>query len=61
MGGEHPSDASKVQCWALVTKLLKTVFEVTHGAQSFAAEAGGPAMDPLQTNGYFLYTTLEEL
>jgi hypothetical protein len=32
VGGEHPSDASKVQCWALVTKLLKTVFKATHGA-----------------------------
>jgi hypothetical protein len=61
VGGELPSDASKVQCWALVTKLLKTVFKATHGARSFATEAGGPAMDPLQTNGYFLYATLEEL
>ena len=61
VGGELPSNASKVQCWALVTKLLKTVFKATHGAQSFATEAGGPAMDPLQTNGYFLYAALEEL
>jgi hypothetical protein len=61
VGGELPRNASKVQCWALVTKLLKTVFKATHGAQSFATEAGGPAMDPLQTNGYFLYAALEEL
>ena len=61
VGGEHPSDVSKVQCWVLVTKLLKTVFKATHGAQSFAMEAGGPAMDPLQTNRYFLYAALEEL
>ena len=61
VGGEVPSDASKIQCWALVTKLLKTVFKATHGAQSFATEAGGPNMDPLQTNGYFLYAALEEL
>jgi hypothetical protein len=61
VGGEHPSDASKVQCWALVTKLLRTVFNATHGVRSFATEAGGPTMDPLQTNGYFLYAALEEL
>ena len=53
VGGELPSDARKVQCWALVTKLLCTVFKATHGAQSFATEAGGAAMYPLQTNGYF--------
>ena len=61
VGGEHPSDASRVQCWALVTKLLRTVFKATHGARGFASEAGGPNMDPLQTNGYFLYAALEEL
>ena len=61
VGGEHPSDASRVQCWALVTKLLRTVFKATHGARSFATEAGGHGMDPLQTNGYFLYAALEEL
>ena len=32
VGGKLPSDASKVQCWALVMKLLKTVFKATHGA-----------------------------
>ncbi len=61
VGGEHPTDATRTQCWALVTKLLRTVFKATHGAQNFATEAGGPAMDPLQTNGYFLYAALEEL
>ncbi len=61
VGGEHPTDATRTQCWALVTKLLRTVFKATHGARNFATEAGGPAMDPLQTNGYFLYATLEEL
>jgi hypothetical protein len=61
VGGEHPSKASKVQCWALATKLLKTIFKATHKAQSFVMEAGGPDMDPLCTNGYFLYATLEEL
>jgi predicted nucleic acid-binding Zn-ribbon protein len=61
VGGEHPSDVSRVECWALVTKLLRTVFKATHGARSFATEAGGPGMDPLQTNGYFLYAALEEL
>ena len=61
VGGEIPSDGSKVQCWALITKLLKTVFTATHKARSFAMEAGGPSMDPLQTNGYFLYAALKEL
>ncbi len=61
VGGEHPSKASKIQCWALVTKLLKTVFKSTHKAQSFATEAGEADMDPLHTNGYFLYAALEEL
>jgi hypothetical protein len=61
VGGKHPSKASRVQCWALVTKLLKTIFQATHKAQSFATEAGGSDMDPLRTNGYFLYAALEEL
>ncbi len=61
VGGEHPTNASKTQCWALVTKLLRTVFKAMHGAHNFATEAGGPGMDPLQTNGYFLYAALEEL
>ncbi len=61
VGGEHRSKASKIQCWALVTKLLKVVFKVTHKAQSFAMEAGGADMDPLRTNGYFLYAVLDEL
>ena len=61
VGGEHPTDATRIQCWALVTKLLRTVFKATHGARNFATEAGGPAMDPLTTNGFFLYTALEEL
>jgi hypothetical protein len=41
VGWEHPSNASKVQCWALVTKLLHTVFKLMHKVQSFAMEAGG--------------------
>ena len=61
VGGEHPSEASKTQCWALVTKLLKTIFQATHKARRFATEAGGPDMDPLRTNGYFFYAALEEL
>jgi hypothetical protein len=61
VGGEHPTDATRTQCWVLVTKLLRTVFKATHGARNFATEPGGPAMDPLQTNGYFLYPALEEL
>lgn len=50
-----------MQCWSLVTKLLKTVFKCTAQAWNFATEAGGPNMDPLRTNGYFLYAALEEL
>ena len=41
VGGEHSSEAGKVQCWALVTKLLKTIFQATHKARRFATEAGG--------------------
>jgi hypothetical protein len=59
--GEHPSKASKAQCWSLVTKLLKTVFKCTAKARNFATEAGAADMDPLCTNGYFLYAALEEL
>ena len=61
VGGEHPTNATRMQCWALVTKLLRTVLKATHGAQNFATEVGGPVMDPLQTNGYFLYAAIEEL
>ncbi len=61
VGGEHPSEPTKVQCWALVTKLLKTVFKCTAKARNFATEAGGPDMDPLTSNGYFLYPAMEEL
>ena len=63
VGGEHPSEPAKVQwqCWALVTKLLKTVFKCMAKARNFATEAGGPDMDPLTSNGYFLYAALEEL
>jgi hypothetical protein len=61
VGGEHPSEASKIQCWALVTKLLKTIFQATHKARRFVMEAGGPDLDPLRTNGYFFYAALEEL
>ena len=61
VGGEHPSEASKTQCWGLVTKLLETAFKATHKVCSFATEAEGGTMDPLTTNGYFLYAALEEL
>jgi hypothetical protein len=61
VGGKHPSKACKVQCWALVTKLLKTVFKCTAKVRSVATEAGGKDMDPLCSNGYFLYAALEEL
>ena len=61
VGGEHPIDTTRTQCWALVTKLLCMVFKATHGVRNFATEAGGGVMDPLQTNRYFLYEALEEL
>ena len=51
VGGEHPTDATRAQCWVLVNKLLRTVFKATHGARNFATETGGGGMDPLQTNG----------
>jgi hypothetical protein len=37
------------------------IFQATHKARSTATEAGGADMDPLRTNGYFLYAALEEL
>ena len=45
----------------MVTKLLMTVFKCTAKAWNFATEAGAMDMDPLRTNGYFLYAALEEL
>ncbi len=61
VGGKHPSEASKVQCWVLVTKLMWTISNAMHDTQSFAREARELNMDPLYTNGYFLYAALEEL
>ncbi len=46
VGGEHLSEASKTQCWGLVTKLLETVFKATHKVRSFATEAGGGKHGP---------------
>jgi hypothetical protein len=46
VGGEHPSESSKTQCWGLVTKLLETVFKATHKARSFATEEGGGPWTP---------------
>ncbi len=51
----------KESCWALVTKLLKTILKEIHKVRRFAAEAVSIGSDSLSTNGMFLYAALEEL
>ena len=46
VGGEHPTGATRAQCWALVTKLLRTVFKATHGVQKFCDRGGGAQNGP---------------
>ena len=52
---------SKAACWALVTKLLCTIFKKVHKIRHFASEAVSLGADSLQTNGMFLYAAVEEL
>ncbi len=61
MGGENPSLQSKAACWALVTKLLQTIFKEVHEVRRFALEAVSLGADSLQANGMFLYAAVEEL
>jgi hypothetical protein len=61
-GGDPPhSKEVKESCWALVTKLLRTVLKEVHKVRRFAAEAVSIGSDSLRTNGMFLYAAMEEL
>jgi hypothetical protein len=51
----------KESCWALVTKLLRTILKEVHKVRCFAAKAVSISLDYLMTNGVFLYAALEEL
>ncbi len=61
--GGDPPHTKEVQesCWALVTKLLSTIFKEVHKVRWFAAEAVSIGTDALVTNRMFLYAALEEL
>jgi hypothetical protein len=51
----------KESCWALVTKLLRTILKKVHKVRQFAAEVVSIGSDLLMTNGIFLYAAHEEL
>jgi hypothetical protein len=61
-GGNPPHTKEvKESCWALVTKLLRTILKEVHKVGRFMAEAVSIGSDSLSTNGMFLYAALEEL
>jgi hypothetical protein len=61
-GSEPPhSKEVKESCWALVTKLLRTILKKVHKVRHFAAKAVSIGSDSLMTNGMFHYAALEEL
>jgi hypothetical protein len=61
-GGAPPHTAEvKATCWALVTKLLKVLFQEIHKVRMFAAELGNIWDDNTRVNGLFFYAPLEEL
>jgi hypothetical protein len=61
-GGPPPHDKEiKATCWALVTKLLKVIFQEVHKVRVFAADLGNIKDDTAQVNRLFLYAALEEL
>ena len=61
-GGDPPhSKEVKESCWALVTKLLRTILKEVHKVRRFAAEAVSIGSDTLMANGMFLYAAMEEL
>ena len=61
-GGDPPHTKEvKESCWALVTKLLRTILKEVHKVGRFVAEAVSIGSDSLSTNGMFLYAALEEL
>jgi hypothetical protein len=62
MGGHPPHNKEvKVSCWALITKLLKTIFKEIYKVRMFGAELGNVQEDPAKVNGLFLYAALKEL
>jgi len=61
-GGPPPHDkALMASCWALVTKLLKTIFKEIHKVRMFAAVLGDLKEEAARVNGLYLYAALEEL
>jgi hypothetical protein len=61
-GGPPPHDkAVMALCWALGTKLLKTIFKEIHRVRMFVVELGNVRDDPARVNGLFLYAALKEL
>jgi hypothetical protein len=61
-GGPPPHDKTiMASCWALVRKLLKTIFNEIHAVRMFALELGNVWDDSPRVNGLFLYAALEEL
>jgi hypothetical protein len=51
-GGDPPHTKEvKESCWALVTKLLKTILKEVHKVRRFVAEAVSIGSDSLSTNG----------
>ena len=61
-GGAPPHDKEiTATCWALVTKLLKVIFQEVHKVRVFAADLGNLKDDMGRVNGLFLYAALEEL
>ena len=60
-GNPPPTKEVKESCWALVTKLLRTILKEVHKVRRFATEVVSIGTDSLSTNGMFLYAALEEL
>jgi hypothetical protein len=57
-GGENPLVQSKAACWALVTKLMRTIFIDVHQVRCVASEAVLLGADSLRANGMFLYAVV---
>ncbi len=61
IGGAPPHTAEvKATCWALVTKLLKVLFQEVHKVRIFVAELGNIRYINARVNELFLYAALEE-
>jgi hypothetical protein len=57
-GGENPLVQSKAACWALVTKLMCTIFINVHQVRCVASEAVLLGADCLQANSMFLFAAV---